>query len=177
LRVSKVAMIGRKQWLNGGIVVGSALLCLGLSPTRLPGMTLLGLTPNWVLIWVVIWSLKRSQFQAVVAGIALGLIQDGMTGNYPSHAIGLAIVGYLTARLQKQRFLKEDFISVALIVFGMEILAETAIAIQLGLIGSRSLPELWQYYQPIVLTSAILSSLWAPILYFPLNAWWESLKT
>lgn len=169
--------MGNKKWLNWGIIVGSGLICLLLLPTRLPGMELLGLAPNWVLIWVVIWSLKRSPFQAVIAAIALGLIQDGMTGDYPSHAIGLAIVGYLTARLQKQRFLKEDFISVALIVFIMALLAETAIAIQLGLTGSRSWSELWQYYQPIALTSAILSSLWAPILYFPLNAWWESLKT
>ena len=167
----------QKKWLNWLIITGSGLVCLLLSPTRLPGMELLGLAPNWVLIWVVIWSLKRSPFQAVVAGVALGLIQDGMTGNYPSHAIGLAWVGYLTARLQKQRFLKEDFISVALIVFCMAIVAETAIAVQLGFTGSRSWSELWQYYQPIALTSAILSSLWAPILYFPLNAWWESLKT
>jgi rod shape-determining protein MreD len=169
-------MVGRKKWLNVGIIIGSALLCLGLLPTRFPGMTLLGLAPNWVLIWVVIWSLKRSQFQAVVAGVALGLIQDGMTGYYPSHALGLAIVGYLTARLQKQRFFKEDFISVALIGFGMALVAETAIALQIGIAGLRSWPELWQYFQPIALTSAILSSLWAPILYFPLNHWWESLK-
>jgi rod shape-determining protein MreD len=170
-------MIRRKQWLNGAITIGSALICLLLSPTRLPGMELLGFAPNWILVWVVIWSLKRSPFQSVVAGIAMGLIQDGMTGDYPSHAIGLAIVGYLTARLQKQRFLKEDFISVALIVFGMTLLAESAIAIQIFLAGSRSLAEIWQYYQAIALTSAILSSLWAPILYFPLNYWWESLKT
>jgi rod shape-determining protein MreD len=140
-------------------------------------MELLGFAPNWILVWVVIWSLKRSPFQAVVAGIAMGLIQDGMTGDYPSHAIGLAIVGYLTARLQKQRFLKEDFISVALIVFGMTLLAESAIAIQIFLARSRSLAEIWQYYQAIALTSAILTSLWAPVLYFPLNYWWESLKT
>jgi rod shape-determining protein MreD len=170
-------MIRRKKWLNGAITIVSALICLLLSPTRLPGMELLGFAPNWILVWVVIWSLKRSPFQAVVAGIAMGLIQDGMTGDYPSHAMGLAIVGYLTARLQKQRFLKEDFISVALIVFGMTLLAESAIAIQIFLAGSRSLAEIWQYYQAIALTSAILSSLWAPILYFPLNYWWESLKT
>jgi len=38
--------------------------------------------------------------------------------------------GILTARLQKQRYIQEDFISVALIVFGMAVLAETVTALQ-----------------------------------------------
>ena len=170
-------MIRRKIWLNGVVIAGSVLLCLLLLPTRFPGMELLGLSPNWLLIWVVIWSLNRSRFQGVVAGLALGLIQDGMTGFYPSHVPGLVIVGYLTASLHKQRYLKEDFISVALVVFGMSLIAETAIAIQLYLNGSRSPLELWQNYPAIALASAILSSLWAPILAMPLNHWWENPKS
>ena len=97
---------------------------------RLPGMVLAGLTPDWVLIWVVCWSVNRSAGQAIWAGIVLGFLQDALTQPYPTHALGLAIVGLLTARLQKQRFLQEDFISVALIVFGMAVIVETVMAIQ-----------------------------------------------
>jgi rod shape-determining protein MreD len=156
--------------------VGTALsvfLCLMLSPTRLPGMELAGIAPNWLLIWVVAWSLKRAPWQAVAAGFTLGLLQDAMTQPLPTHAFSLMAVGLLTARIQKQRFLQEDFISVALIVFGMAVIAETIMALQFSIMGTRSLVEIWKYHQLIALSSAILSSLWAPVLYFPLNRWWD----
>ena len=144
-------------------------------------MALLSVSPNWLLIWVVAWSVKRKAFQGAIAGLVLGFLQDGMTSHSPTHALSLAIVGMLTALLQKQKYVKEDFISIALIVFGMAVLAETITAIQFstqGLgIGSvlphRPLDEIWTYHQRIALSSAILSSLWAPVVYYPLNRWWE----
>lgn len=136
-------------------------------------MDLLGLAPNWLLIWVVAWSVKRTALQGAIAGLALGLIQDGMTAGYPSHALSLACVGILTAWIKKHRYIQEDFISVALIVFGMAVVAETIMAIQFGLMGARPIAEIWTDYQRIVLSSAILSSLWAPVVYYPLNRWWR----
>jgi rod shape-determining protein MreD len=147
-------------------------------------MELLGVGPNWLLIWVVAWSVKRSPWQGAIAGLTLGLIQDGMTAPQPSHALSLALVGFLTARLQKQRYIQEDFISIALIVFGMAVVAETVTAIQFSLMGlsknptapHRTLTEIWGYHQQIALSSAILSSLWAPVIYYPLNRWWEKVN-
>src|ERR671933_878663 len=108
-----------RQILNWIVTVGSVMLCLLVLPTRLPGMELLEIAPNWLLIWVVAWSLKRTVLQGALAGLVLGLIQDGMTSPQPTHIISLVLVGILTARIQKQRYIQEDFISVALIVFGM----------------------------------------------------------
>jgi len=76
-------------------------------------------------------SVKRTLVQGVIAGLALGLLH-GMTSPHPTHALSLALVGILTARLQKQRYIQEDFISVALIVFGMAVLAETVTALQVS---------------------------------------------
>ncbi len=173
----------RREYVNWVVTVGSALLCLLLLPMRIPGMELLGIAPNWLLIWVVAWSIKRTVIQGAIAGLVLGLIQDGMTSPDPTHVLGLAIVGVLTARLQKQRYLQEDFISVALIVFGMTILAETIATLQFGFFSYTpagtdnltigKLAEIWQYRQQITLTSAIVTSLWAPIVYYPLNHWWK----
>jgi rod shape-determining protein MreD len=139
-------------------------------------MQLLGISPNWLLIWVVAWSMKRSPFQGAIAGLTLGLIQDGMTSANPSHAISLMVVGILTALLQKQRYIQEDFISVALIVFGMAVLGETVTAIQYIFQGDRTWAEIWIDHQRIALSSAILSSLWAPVLYYPLNRWWQQMN-
>lgn len=171
-----------RQALNWAVVAGSVLLCLLILPTRLPGMELLNTGPNWLLIWVVAWSVKRTVFQGAIAGLALGLIQDGMTAPDPSHALSLVVVGVMTARLQKQRYIKEDFISIALIVFGMAVVAETIMALQFswqslsGSSASRELGSIWLYHQQVALCSAILSSLWAPVLYYPLNRWWEQLQ-
>ncbi len=158
---------------------------------RGPGLELAGITPDWPLIWVVCWSVRRSAWQGAAAVIVLGLIQDGLTQPHPTHALGLALVGFLTARLQKQRYVQEDFISVALIVFGMTVISQTVMALQWTMLTSlswqptdlslawmgrethRSVESIWITHQKITLTSAILSSLWAPVLYLPLNWCWQ----
>ncbi len=172
--------------MNWVVTVSSVLLCLLLLPMRLPGTELLGIAPNWLLIWVVAWSIKRTAIQGAIAGLVLGLIQDGMTSPDPTHALSLMVVGVVTARLQKQRYLQEDFISVALIVFGMTILAETIVTVQFSFLGDATagtvsftinkVVQMWQYHQQIALTSAIVSSLWAPVIYYPLNHWWAKIR-
>ena len=165
-----------RQIINWVVTVGSVILCLIVVPARLPGMELLGIAPNWLLIWVVAWSIKRTSLQGALAGLALGLMQDGMTSPQPTHVLSLVIVGILTGRIQKQRYIQEDFISVALIVFGMAVIGETVTAIQYSLQGDRNLAAIWTDHQRIALSSAILSSLWAPVLYYPLNRWWERMN-
>jgi rod shape-determining protein MreD len=153
----------------------SLLVCILALPLRLPGTTLMDIAPNWLLIWLVTWSLNRPVLIAIATGIALGLLQDGMTMTdqvTPTHTIGLAIAAGLTALLQKQRYIQEDFISVALIVFAMAVLVETVIAIQLSLFG-WGLDRVWLLHQRIALTSAILSSLWSPALHFPMIRFWR----
>lgn len=162
--------------LNCAVTVASVLICLLIMPTRLPGMELAGIGPNWLLIWVVAWSVKRTVFQSGVAGLTLGLIQDGMTAHQPSHVLSLVLIAVMTARIRKERFIQEDFISIALITFGMAVIAETVTAIQYSFLGDRSLVEIWTYHQLIALSSAILSSLWAPVIYFPLNLWWQHMS-
>ncbi len=164
-----------RQLVNWSVTGGSVILCLLVLPTRFPGMELLGIAPNWLLIWVVAWSVKRTAFAGAFAGIILGLLQDAMTSPNPTHALGLAVVGFLTGLIQKHRFIQEDFISIALIVFAMAVLSETIFALQLSLMN-RNLQDIWIYYQKVALSSAILSSLWAPVVYYPLNRWWQQVK-
>jgi rod shape-determining protein MreD len=158
----------------GSITVLSVLMCALLSWCRLPGMEIAGIGPNWLLVWVVIWSLKRSIGMAALAGLVLGLIQDGLTAPEPTHVLALVVVGVLTAKLQKERFVQEDFISVAIVVFVMALIGETVMALQFSLVKEgRTIAEIWSYHPMIALSSAILGSLWAPILYWPLNQLWQ----
>lgn len=180
IKRSRQEPLSRRRWQSAGLSVLSIVICLMLLPVRLPGMSLLGIGPDWLLIWVVAWSVKRKVWEGAVAGLVLGLLQDAMTAPHPTHTLGLMLVGMLTARLQKQRYIQEDIVSVALIVFGMAVISETVMALQISvdrLISPDSmypaLTEIWPYHQRIALSSAILSSLWAPALYYPMNRWWE----
>lgn len=166
-----------RQLQNWVVTIGSVLVCLLLLPTRFPGMELLGIGPHWMAIWVVAWSVKRKVYQGILAGLAAGFLLDGMSRAEPTHAIGLALVGFLTASLQKSRYIREDFISVALIVFGMVLVAETVMAVQFLFVGDRDFTAIWQNYQIISLASAILSSLWAPVIYVPLQLLWQHTKS
>lgn len=200
------------------VVIGSVLCCLMAMIARLPGTQLAGVGTHWLLIWVVSWSIRRSPLEGALAGISLGLLQDALSDSPVSHVLSLAIVGVLTARLQKRRYIQEDFISIALIVFGMAVLSETIFALQLSLaadppswlqapnlspsMGTFSLDststtegdapsvglsqlvaspvgyiaaEIWPYHQRVALSSAVVSSLWAPIVSYPLNRWWDGL--
>ena len=171
--------------LNWTVVVGSLGLCVLLLTLRLPGLELLGIAPNWLLIWVVCWSVKRSMMQSLLAGVTLGWLLDGMTNPVPTHALSLAVVGILTARLHKTRYLQEDFISIALIIFWMTILAETIMGLQFAFPELNqniaifldkfvlTLAHQWTYHQQRALASAIVSSLWGPVVYYPLNRWWQ----
>ncbi|MEA5574533.1 rod shape-determining protein MreD [Calothrix sp. UHCC 0171] len=165
-----------RQIVDYSLIFFTVLLCLMLLPNRLPGMELLGIGPNWLLIWVVVWSVKRNAWQGAVAGIILGFLQDAMTYTEPTHALSLGLVGFLTGLMQKQRFIQEDFISIALIVFAMSAFGEAIFASQLVMAGDRNPTDIWAYYQRVALASAILSSLWAPVVYYPLNRWWQKLK-
>ncbi|RPH91844.1 MAG: rod shape-determining protein MreD [Chroococcales cyanobacterium metabat2.561] len=159
--------------LNILVTIASLLLCAFLSLMRLPGMEILGIAPNWLLIWLVSWSLHRSCLDSVVAGLAIGTIQDSLTSNYPSHIMVFGLIGFLTSRLHRQRYLKEELIAVVLIVFVMTLIADGAIAFQYYLQGGKNLADLWVDYQRIALTSALLSSLWTPLVYYPLQQWWR----
>ncbi len=174
------------RFVAPGLTSVSIVLCVLIVFTRLPGMELLGIGANWPMIWVVAWSLKRNAWQGAIAGLGFGLVQDALTSPYPlwengvlnaspTHMLGLMLVGFLTGRFQKDRYFQEDFISVALLTFGMSVLAETMIALQLTLIGDRDLGGIWSAHQQIALCSAILSSLWAPVVSVPLNLLWEQL--
>ena len=162
--------------LNILIVIGSVMVCTMLMLLNIPGLELFGITPNWLLIWVVTWSAKRSVWEAALAGIALGWIHDAIIISVPSHVFSFVVVGVITASLNKQKYLEEDFISVALIVFFMTLIGEIIVAFQYLRQHFSDFSLILLDYKRIVLTSALITSLWSPLIYFPLNRWWQQTK-
>jgi rod shape-determining protein MreD len=178
-----------RNGLNGLVIVGSAGICLLLLPTRFPGMEILGVGPSWLVMWTIAWSLRRSIWHAATAGVVLGLIQDAMTlpsiatlGTLPSHVLSLTTVGVLTFVLCKRRYLTDEIIPVTIGTFALTIVSELVTGSQylVQTATSQSLDasfdsfsHLWTNQSPVMLITAVLSSLWMPILYFPLHLWWQ----
>lgn len=162
--------------LNGAVTVASVTLCALALLLQLPGMNLAGIGPHWLLAWVVAWSIKRDMLQGFFGGIVAGLLQDSLTASRPTHVLGLALVGLIIGRINKKRLIAEEFVSVALIVFGMAVLVEIVMALQWSWVGDRPLLEIWERLPQTALSSAILSSLWTPVVYYPLNLWWDRIQ-
>lgn len=178
-----------RNGLNVLVIISSAGLCLLLLPTRFQGMEILGVGPSWVVMWTIAWSLRRSMWHAVTAGIVLGMIQDGMTlpnmsviGTQPSHILSLTSVGVLVFWLCKRRYLTDEIVPVTIATFlltifnelitGCQYLLQTAIS-QSPDASLDSFSHLWSNQSIVILITAVLSSLWMPILYYPLHLWWQ----
>ena len=162
--------------LNILFISASVFMCAVLMLVDIPGVELLETNPNWLLIWLVAWSIKRAVWQGAIAGLILGWIYDGITASSPSHALSFILVGILTSSLKKQKYVGEDFISVAFVVFFMTFLAEMVFAWQYARQYFVSMTEIVQKYQQIAIISAIITSLWSPIFYYPFNLWGETMK-
>jgi rod shape-determining protein MreD len=172
-------------------VVGSAGLCLMLLPTRLPGMEIFGVGPSWLVMWLVAWSLHRSLWHAATAGIVLGLIQDGMTftstdilGTVPTHVLSLTTVSVLVFMLHKRRYLDDTVLGASMAAFGLTIVSEAITGLQYLLetaierspeVSLDSLNYIWTNQCPSILITAMLSGLWMPILYYPLQLCWQKM--
>jgi rod shape-determining protein MreD len=148
--------------INLLFITASIAVCIVLMLVNIPGMELLEVNPNWLLIWVVAWSLNRTAWQGAIAGT-------------PSHILSFVVVGVLTSSLQTQKYLGEDFISVAFIMFFMTFLSEAIFALQYAKEHLIGITDLLQKYQQGVIISAIITSLWSPAFYYPVNLWQKKL--
>jgi rod shape-determining protein MreD len=172
-------------------VIGSASLCLLLLPTRVPGMEILGVGPSWLVMWAIVWSLRGSLWHATGAGVVLGLIQDGMTflpsvsvGTTPTHVVSLTTVSVLAFVLYKRRYVDDTIVSVSIATFLLTIISESITGLQyLAEISSRQSPAfslesssyLWHDRLLVIPIAALLSSLWMPVLYYPLSLCWQKM--
>lgn len=162
--------------VNIFVITTSVFICAILMLVYIPGMELLETNPNWLLIWLVTWSIQRTIWQSAIAGLIIGWIYDGVSASSPSHVLSFILVGILTSGLQKQKYLGEDFISIAFIVFFMSIVAETIFAWQYAQQYQVSIPQITDQYQQLVIVSAIITSLWSPAFYYPFSLWRKRLR-
>lgn len=117
----------RSPWLATGL---SALGLVLLMLVRLPGLELAGISPHWVLLWLITWVPGHAVWQGIVAGVTLGFLLDAISMPYPTQALGLAIVGGLIAYGYRRRWFSLEPLALMALCFGLAILLEAVTALQ-----------------------------------------------
>lgn len=117
----------RSPWLATGLsALGLTLLML----FRLPGLELAGVAPHWVLLWLITWAPGHAVWQGIIAVITLGFLLDALSTPYPTHALGLAIAGWILTAGYRRRWFSLEPIALISLCFGLAILLEATTALQ-----------------------------------------------
>ena len=161
---------------NPLIIIGSVLLCSLLSLTRWPGMELAGFGPNWLVIWLGIWCIDRTLLQAIVAGVCLGWIQDGLTSGWPSHAVGMVLISIGLHYCFANRVWKSDLLVAPIVVFVSVLINDGIFSLLLSGVHQWSPLHIWRQHPHLFWISPLLSALWTPAFFWPLRQWWTRLK-
>ncbi|MEK6750203.1 MAG: rod shape-determining protein MreD [Pseudomonadota bacterium] len=135
-----------------GAVVASFGLAIVLAIIPLPEW-LRYLRPEWVTLMVIFWSLAVPGRINVGTGWILGLIIDILYGTLiGQHALALAVVSFITARLHQQIRIYPMW-QQALSVFTLVALNQLLVVWVKGIAGQP--PKTWFYWVPS-LTSALI---------------------
>lgn len=139
--------------------------------TLVPHMTVLGVSPDLVLLFIVLWCGGKERWQGVMMGFSCGFLQDlasgGMAGIF---AFSKSIAAFLTCSLPWNR--EEENVAVAGVILFFIGLVHHGFAFLLTAINSAAgFPVLFlRYGIPSVLYTAVLGMGVSGVI--ALRKWW-----
>lgn len=126
--------------------------------------------------------LRMSTLGQVIARQALsGSLSGALVGAFfgalfasviPAYPIAYPLIGWIAGYFTLQNFNQATFLVIPL-VFLSTIFAEAVMAAQLALMGR---PDVLQHLSRVVFSEAVLNSLMAPFIFFPMRNWWKFSK-
>jgi rod shape-determining protein MreD len=127
----------------------------------------LGVTPDFVLIFAACWAVIRSEEEALVVVPVCGLLRDLLS----SDPTGTAILGFapivLFAALARSQPIDSDFPpAVAVVAAGTLVFAIVQTGV-LGLTGQSI--DVWQVAFRVIVPAVVINALFTPILYLPVR--------
>lgn len=149
------------------IAFAVAFLLAVLSVSAMPYVKVLGVTPDFVLIFAVCWAVIRGQDEAVIVVPASGFMRDLMTSD-PLGTSALAMIPIvLLAAAIRLRTLDSDFVpSIAVVAVGSFTYGLISMSV-LGVTGQHI--DLFDAILRVVLPSVIVNALFCPIVYLPVR--------
>ncbi|HVP04062.1 MAG TPA: rod shape-determining protein MreD [Dehalococcoidia bacterium] len=127
----------------------------------------LGVTPDFVLIFAACWAVIRNEEEALVVVPVCGLLRDLLS----SDPTGTAILGFapivLFAALARSQPIDSDFPpAVAVVAAGTLVFAIVQTGV-LGLTGQSI--DVWQVAFRVIVPAVVINALFTPILYLPVR--------
>lgn len=130
-------------------------------------ISVLGVTPDFVLILACCWAVIRSEEEALVVVPLFGLMRD-LLGSDPT---GTAVLGFapivLLAALARTQVIDSDFPGAIAVVAGGTLIFQIVQTSVLGATGQNI--DLWQVIFSVMIPAVIVNALFAPIVYLPVR--------
>ena len=149
------------------IAVVLAWLLAVANVSGLAYIKVLGVTPDFVLIFACCWAVLRSEEEALVVVPLCGLFHD-LLGSDP---VGTAVLGFtpivLLAALARTQALDSEFPPAIAVVAGGT-LCFTVIQ-TFVLAGTGHTIEVWHLLISILIPAIVINALFTPILYLPMR--------
>ncbi len=130
-------------------------------------LSVLGVTPDFVLILACCWAVVRSEEEALIVVPLCGLMRD-LAGSDPT---GTAVLGFtpivLLAAIARLQAIDSDFPSAIAVAAGGTL---SFLVIQTFVLGATGHDiDAWQVISSVILPSIIVNTLFTPIVYLPVR--------
>ncbi len=124
-----------------------------------------GVAPCWAVLWLMPWSLLDGPLSGFIAGIALGLMLDGLSTGGFSHLPALMFLGWWWGWIGKRGALIERSLNLGLLAWLGTMLIGMSFFLQIWFLNndfSGPLLRYWSFHT--TLSQSILTGLLAPMM-------------
>lgn len=151
----------RRRWCVASILLVPLLVLASPAPLRLAGVP-----PSWALLWLLPWALTDGPWSGGVAGLALGLLVDGLHPGPLQSLPGLVVLGAVWGWLGRGKRVSSSVSLALLALLGSLVLAATLMVQQ----QVWKLDDLAAWHS--LLAQSLLTGLLAPLVCSSLLALW-----
>lgn len=138
-----------------------------LNVSAMPFVEVLGVTPDFVLIFAVCWAVMWSEDEAIYVVPMAAILRDVMS----SDPVGTSLIAFapilFIAALARVQVLDSDFLPLLGAVAASSLCFEVLHALVLVVTGQGV--GLWYLLFNVALPAAVVNSLFAPIIYLPVR--------
>ncbi len=141
-----------------------------------PGwLNISGVGPDWAVLWLLPWALVDGSLSAVIAGLFLGLILDGISVSDISQVPALMVLGFWWGYIGRYGSADErSFLNLAILAWLGSALNGVSLLIQIHLgLNQPSLEVLMSWGLYTLFAQSIVTALLAPLVCLFLLKWWK----
>ena len=151
-----MGVLHRQRWCGA---TGLAVPLLTLASPAL--LKLGGVPPSWAVLWLLPWALVDGPASGAIAGLALGLVLDGLHLGAASEVPALALLGWWWGRLGRRGVPIERSFSLGLLALLGTALLGTSLLLQQHGLGALPLPLVGLH---TLVAQSLITALLAPVL-------------